>query len=102
MLPCGGGRARPPETPRSPRIHRAAPPQVHIPRAGEALSEEGIPRGGRGAEDRWRAYAGRMLGQLEWWGGAARQQRAAVDPATLSPPLREAPAQRDAPPPPGA
>lgn len=72
---------------------------VHVPAAQEKLGEDGSPLGGEAAAARWRQYAGRAFGQLEWWAEAARAHRRVADPAVVaaSPPLRTAPSQRDAP-----
>ena len=45
---------------------------VHIPKAQEALNEDGT---WAGDADRWDGYVGRTLMQLEWWAQAARRQR---------------------------
>lgn len=70
---------------------------VHVPHAAEAFDEEGRAVGGRDAEERWRRYVGRCLGQLEWWGEAARAQRGRADPAAISPAFRTSPSERNAP-----
>lgn len=72
---------------------------IHMPAAHQALAEDGTPNGDEATAARWRTYAARTLGQVEWWAEAARRHRAVADPAIAasSPPLRTAPSQRDAP-----
>ena len=69
---------------------------LHLPRAQDTFNEDGSLATGVDAE-RWATYAERGISQLEWWGEAAREQRARVDPMVGSPALTKAPAQRDAP-----
>ncbi|MGM0833198.1 MAG: NADPH-dependent FMN reductase [Pseudomonadota bacterium] len=67
---------------------------IHIPKAQEALSDDGqfVQE-----QERWESYFGRTLGQLTWWAEAAKAQKAEQDPATLSPTFNTSPAQRNAP-----
>ncbi len=66
---------------------------AHIPRAQEVLAEDGA---WVADADRWDGYLGRVLAQLEWWGEAARRQRAAeATPVTGA--FVRAPSERDAP-----
>ena len=67
---------------------------IHVPKAQEALDEEG-----RFQEDsdRWAGYFGRTLGQLGWWAGAAAEYRRKQDPSAVSPAFQRAPDQRNAP-----
>jgi NAD(P)H-dependent FMN reductase len=67
---------------------------IHIPKAGEALDENGVPQ--EDAE-RWIQYLNRGVSQLEWWGVAAREHRAVADPFSTSPILNKEPSQRNAP-----
>jgi len=69
---------------------------IHVPKAQEAFSAEGLVLHEKEAE-RWDSYAGRTLSQLKWWAEAAKEQRAHVNPYGESPPLRKTPAQRNAP-----
>jgi chromate reductase, NAD(P)H dehydrogenase (quinone) len=67
---------------------------VHVPKAQEALDEDG-----RFHEDPdgWAGYFGRTLGQLGWWAEAAAVQRRKQDPTKVSPAFQRAPDQRNAP-----
>ena len=67
---------------------------VHIPKAQEALSDDGQFAQ---EQERWESYFGRTLGQLTWWAEAAKAYKAEQDPATLSPAFNKSPAQRNAP-----
>ena len=69
---------------------------IHVPRAGSVLDADGRTADGED-EESWRAYAGRTLSQLEWWGEAARQQRLVADPLVGSPAFLTSPAQRNTP-----
>eukprot|EP00965_Chrysotila_dentata_P257791 6213006-Pleurochrysis_carterae.AAC.4 len=70
---------------------------VHVPRAQTVLDSNGTPIGGDDAVSHWQGYAARTWYQLEWWGSAAAQQRATVDPFSGSPAMVRSPEQRDAP-----
>ncbi|MBT2770783.1 NAD(P)H-dependent oxidoreductase [Halomonas sp. ISL-60] len=67
---------------------------VHVPKAQEALNEDG-----HFAQDqeRWEGYFGRTLGQLMWWAEAAASYKSQVDPTKVSPAFKTAPSQRNAP-----
>lgn len=67
---------------------------IHIPKAQEALNEDG-----QFAQEpeRWESYFGRTLGQLTWWAEAATAHKAEQDPTTLSPVFNTSPTQRNAP-----
>ncbi|SDO37828.1 NADPH-dependent FMN reductase [Vreelandella arcis] len=67
---------------------------VHIPKAQEALHDDG-----EFAQDqeRWEGYFGRTLGQLMWWAEAAASYKHQVDPTKVSPAFKTAPSQRNAP-----
>lgn len=67
---------------------------IHIPKAQEALNEDGQFAQD---EERWESYFGRTLGQLMWWAEAAASYTHAVDPAHISPAFKTAPSQRNAP-----
>ncbi|WP_299312123.1 hypothetical protein [uncultured Halomonas sp.] len=67
---------------------------IHVPKAQEALDEEGRFQDD---PDRWSGYFGRTLGQLSWWAEAAAEQRGKQDPSEVSPAFQRAPAQRNAP-----
>lgn len=67
---------------------------IHVPKAQEALNEDGSF--GQDAE-RWDGYFGRTLMQLGWWAQAASRQREVTDPHQLSPSFQRAPSQRNAP-----
>ncbi len=71
---------------------------IHVPRAQEALDEDGTFR-----EDpeHWAGYFGRTLGQLGWWAEAAARQRDVQDPTEVSPAFQRDPSQRNAPAPKG-
>jgi len=69
---------------------------VHVPNAKDALNEDGTAVD-RAEQDRWEAYLGRCLSQLEWWGEAARNHRRGADPFTKSPTFQKDPSQRNAP-----
>lgn len=49
---------------------------VHVPKAQEALTEDGA---WSSDADRWDSYIGRTFSQLEWWAQAAQRQRANGD-----------------------
>lgn len=67
---------------------------IHVPKAQQALDEEGAFR-----EDpeRWAGYFGRTLGQLGWWAEAAAKHRDIRAPSVVSPAFQRAPDQRNAP-----
>ncbi|MGM0694578.1 MAG: NADPH-dependent FMN reductase [Pseudomonadota bacterium] len=67
---------------------------IHVPRAQEALDEDGTFR--EDAEH-WAGYFGRTLGQLGWWAEAAARHRDVQDPTEVSPAFQRAPDQRNAP-----
>jgi chromate reductase, NAD(P)H dehydrogenase (quinone) len=67
---------------------------IHVPRAQEALEEDGRFRDD---PDRWAGYFGRTLGQLTWWAEAAARHRKVQDPSEVSPAFQRAPGQRNAP-----
>ncbi|MCA1770808.1 MAG: NAD(P)H-dependent oxidoreductase [Halomonas sp.] len=67
---------------------------IHVPRAQEALDEDG---GFQDDPDRWAGYFGRTLGQLGWWAEAAGSHREKQDPTEVSPAFQRAPDQRNAP-----
>lgn len=69
---------------------------VHVPKAHEALREDGTPADGQDA-GAWAGYLGRVFAQLEWWAEAARAARAARDPHAKSPVFRRRVSERDAP-----
>ena len=69
---------------------------VHVPRAQEALREDGTPAEGQDAEA-WAAYLGRVFAQLEWWAAAARAGPAARGPHAASPAFRRRVSERGAP-----
>mmetsp|Transcript_15627 Transcript_15627/g.29479 ORF Transcript_15627/g.29479 Transcript_15627/m.29479 type:complete len:253 (-) Transcript_15627:2307-3065(-) len=69
---------------------------VHIPKASLVIDEKGHLLEAVD-EQEWDSYINRMLSQLEWWGEASKDQRAKVDPFTMSPPYRVSPSQRNAP-----
>lgn len=69
---------------------------VHVPKAGDVLN----PKGGimkELDEDHWDQYVDRMLGQLEWWGEAAKAHREVASPQNVSPAFTKNPAQRNSP-----
>ena len=66
---------------------------VHIPKAQEALHEDGT---WAGDADRWDGYVRRTLMQLEWWAQAARRLRDEGD-AELTTAFDKDPSQRNAP-----
>lgn len=67
---------------------------IHIPKAQDALSEDG-----QFVQDqeRWESYFGRTLGQLMWWAEAASRYKNQLDPTRISPAFKTAPSQRNAP-----
>ena len=67
---------------------------IHIPKAHEVLDESGVPKAD---PEQWEGYVDRGVAQLEWWGTAAKEHKAKVDPFTGSPALTTQPAQRNAP-----
>lgn len=67
---------------------------IHVPKAHEALEEDGRFRED---PDRWASYFGRTLGQLEWWSEATARQRESKDPSKISPAFARDPSQRNAP-----
>ncbi|MEM1130207.1 MAG: NAD(P)H-dependent oxidoreductase [Pseudomonadota bacterium] len=66
---------------------------VHVPKAHEVFDADGGYLDTVDA-DRWDTYLGRGLGQLAWWGAAARSQRAISDGPG---PFQRDPSQRNAP-----
>ena len=70
---------------------------IHVPNAAQAFDEDGQATGGQDEEERWKSYAGRCLGQLEWWGEAAKTHRGVLDPNAISPTFRTNPSERNAP-----
>jgi NAD(P)H-dependent FMN reductase len=68
---------------------------VHVPKAQEALTEDGTWAEGADAAA-WDRYLGRALGQLVWWAEAAAARRAQGLPPG-SPAFDRDPAQRNAP-----
>jgi len=69
---------------------------IQVPRAADVFTEKGRIRE-KSDEIAWREYCGRAWAQLEWWGGAARTQRAVTDPNTVVKPFLSTPSQRNAP-----
>lgn len=67
---------------------------VHIPKAQEALNEDGQFKQ---EQAHWERYFGRTLGQLMWWAEAAASYKSQVDPVHVSPAFKTAPSQRNAP-----
>ena len=70
---------------------------VHVPNAAGVFDEDGGVIGGVDEEEKWKKYIGRCVGQLEWWGDAAKAQREIIDPSSISAALRTDPSQRNAP-----
>ena len=66
---------------------------VHIPKAQEALSEDGT---WATDPDAWDSYLGRTLTQLDWWAEAAKRQHGQGD-AKSTEPFGKDPSQRNAP-----
>lgn len=66
---------------------------VHIPKAQEALAEDGI---WVAAAAEWDGYVGRTLTQLDWWAEAARRQHAQGETKSTGA-FGKAPSQRNAP-----
>lgn len=67
---------------------------IHVPKAQEALNEDGHFRED---PDRWAGYFGRTLAQLGWWAEAAARYRDIQDPNEVSPAFQHAPNQRNTP-----
>ena len=67
---------------------------IHVPKAAEVFDEAGTPRED---QEQWASYFDRGASQLEWWGVAAREHKAVVDPFAASPALTTTPLQRNAP-----
>ncbi|XKE44107.1 NAD(P)H-dependent oxidoreductase [Halomonas organivorans] len=67
---------------------------VHVPKAQETLAEDGTFRD---EAERWTAYFGRALGQLNWWTEAAARHRDLQAPNRVSPAFQRDPSQRNAP-----
>mmetsp|Transcript_28215 Transcript_28215/g.84927 ORF Transcript_28215/g.84927 Transcript_28215/m.84927 type:complete len:221 (+) Transcript_28215:174-836(+) len=67
---------------------------IHVPKAAEVFDEAGTPRED---QERWASYFDRGASQLEWWGVAAREHKAVVDPFAASPALTSTPKERNAP-----
>lgn len=67
---------------------------IHVPKAQEALDEDGAFRE---EAERWTGYFGRTLNQLDWWAEAASRHRDVQDPTQMSPAFQQAPSQRNAP-----
>ncbi|MGY6552440.1 MAG: NADPH-dependent FMN reductase [Erythrobacter sp.] len=65
---------------------------VHLPKAHEALNEEGE---WISDAERWDGYVGRTFAQLEWWAQAAQRQRALSSNTT--PAFERDPSERNAP-----
>ena len=66
---------------------------VHLPKAQEALTEDGK---WVAEAERWDAYVGRTLAQLEWWAEAARRQHSEGETEATGAFNRD-PSQRNAP-----
>lgn len=77
---------------------------VHVPKAQQVLDENGIAietneqQQQKQQQQHWDGYLDRCLAQLEWWGEACRNHRAAVDPFADSPAFSKDPSERNAPP----
>lgn len=69
---------------------------IHIPQAQDVLGDDGKVLPDQD-QKHWESYTDRCLSQLEWWGQAAKEQRAKVDPSAASPAFRSNPSQRNAP-----
>ena len=69
---------------------------VHIPHAQDVLQEDGTVAIQQ-EQSSWNQYVDRCVSQLVWWGQAAKQQRAKVDPFAQSPAFSKHPSQRNAP-----
>ncbi|MBR2514343.1 MAG: NAD(P)H-dependent oxidoreductase [Halomonas sp.] len=67
---------------------------IHIPKAQEALNDDGQFAQ---EQERWERYFGRTLGQLTWWAKAAASYKNHVDPTQVSPAFSKSPTQRNAP-----
>ena len=70
---------------------------VHVPSAGSVFDEDGGVIGNEDEAEKWKSYVGRCIGQLEWWGEAAKTHRSVVDSNFVSPAFRTSPSQRNAP-----
>ncbi|MDQ2068630.1 NADPH-dependent FMN reductase [Natronospira bacteriovora] len=69
---------------------------IHVPRAGEALTEDGDFAAGEDGEA-WSGYFGRTFSQLAWWAEACQAQWDRRDPASDAPAFQRNPSQRNAP-----
>ena len=67
---------------------------IHIPKAQEVFGDDGRPIKD---PNEWKGYCSRCFAQLEWWGAAAKEHRALVDPFEKSPSFQVSPLQRNAP-----
>lgn len=68
---------------------------VHIPKAQEVLSEDGVFI--EADQEGWHGYLARTFVQLDWWASAAKRQRLTSSPLAQSPVLNLDPSQRNAP-----
>jgi hypothetical protein len=69
---------------------------IQVPKAIDVFTQEGNLCE-HADEPGWRKYCGRAWAQLEWWGEAAKNQRALIDPIKVVKPFLSTPSQRNAP-----
>lgn len=69
---------------------------IHIPRAQQVLTPEGIFTDDENAAE-WTGYFGRTFSQLIWWAEATKLQRDRVDPDEMIGHFKKDPSQRNAP-----
>lgn len=69
---------------------------IHVPRAQEVFAADGSLQA-RTDEASWFDYFGRTFNQLIWWGQAAKEQRARVDPHKMVGDFKRDPSERNAP-----
>lgn len=69
---------------------------IHVPKAQAVFAADGSPQEGV-EQASWFDYFGRTFQQLIWWGEAAKEHRAQIDPHQLVGDLKRDPSQRNAP-----
>lgn len=70
---------------------------VHIPHAQNVVQDNGCLVTDYDDDDNWNTYLDRSVNQLVWWGQAAKEQRALVNPLDISPAFSSHPSERNAP-----
>lgn len=69
---------------------------INVPKAQEVFAADGSTKAGKD-KDTWLGYFARIFNQLIWWGQAAQEYRAQVDPHKLVEDFKRNPSERNAP-----